>query len=168
MRRYCAFCRSGSEETVAADIRRVCPEETPVTIVPHRIISERREGKWCEARKQVYPGYIFIFSEDPLPVHLFGGISNFYKMLRYSDGSCELFGRDAEIADWLYEYDGLLQISDVAFVGKNIRIVSGPLRDVAGVIESIDRRKRRVSVKIEFAGSPMNIVMGINELEVQD
>jgi transcriptional antiterminator NusG len=170
---YCIFCRSGSENSiadkVATTITRTSDEPAEFKlIVPMRTITERRDGKWREVKHAIFPGYIFLYSENPFSNRIFSSITNYYRMLTNPDGSHELNGSDAEVAGWFYRNDGVIEVSNVAMVGKSIRVISGPLADVVGTIESIDRRKRRVSVRTDFAGKSGLITMGINIIEIAE
>ena len=165
---YCVFCRSGSEMKVSRYMKKLAGMDGFKLIVPCKVLSERRGGQWREIRKALFPGYIFMYNDTEIDRRAFSLITNFYKMLKYGDGTCELAGIDAEIAQWLYDHDGDIVISDVEFTGKSVRIISGPLKDVAGVIERVDRRKRRVYVRTEFAGHTTLMTMGINDLEMMD
>ena len=45
--------------------------------------------------------------------------------------------------------------------GKQIRILSGPLRNLEGQIKKVDLHKRTAAVELEFMGRKMVVYLGI-------
>lgn len=65
-------------------------------------------------------------------------------------GNWCLCGHDLRFAEWIFQYDGIMGLSQVYTVGDRVHIHSGPLKDYGGSILKIDKRSRNGLVEIKF------------------
>lgn len=143
--------------------------------VPMRRMKKKYEGRWREVREKLFPGYVFLISEQPqLLYDELKQIPALTKLL----GSCEeyftpLSEKDAEFLMKLQSIQNIkdeekdigaatVDLSKVA-VGENqrIKIISGPLKNLEGQIKKINLHKRIAVVEAEFMGNKSLVHLGI-------
>lgn len=166
MKAYCLFCKTGSEDTVVEHIKSI--DSTIKTIVPVRILLERRMGIWEKSERLLFPGYVFVYLEDHDEGEvLFEGIKTLtrvYKVLEYQKDCVELMGSDYEYASWIYKHDGKIEPSKIRLEGKTVKPVDGPLADNIGEIVKLDRHKRRVWVELDFIDKKHRFSLSVIEI----
>ena len=150
MKTYCAFCKTGSENIARQLIDRV--NRNVKTIVPVRVLQEKRKGVWIQREYALLPGYVFIYLEDDACTELMTKFLEVYRVLQYGLGFRELAGMDFEYAMWIYRHQGVITTSKVLAEGKEVKVIEGPLLDALGTIIKLDKHKRKVWVEFDFDG----------------
>ena len=142
----CAYC-SMARERAALESLSSC--EGVVALVPIKIKKEKRQGQWQVVKKHLLPGYMFLYgsSEDQL---LDAARKARIRILRYTDETWELQGKDLEFALWIYENNGVAELSKVVRCGDTIKITEGPLADLQGCVTHIDLRRQLMKVKLDI------------------
>ena len=85
---------------------------------------------------------------------------NVIRILSTDNGVWQLQGEDKRFAQWLFQYDGLLGFSQAYKEGDQIRIISGPLKDMEGRIKRIDKRGMSGQVVLSFSGREIPVWLG--------
>ena len=148
---YCMLCRTGAEKSVANNITKRYPGW--IAIAPVKIQQVKRQGQWVNDEVILLPGYIFLYSDDDLPINLRSHVNHLYRALEYGKGLRRLTGTDAEYAAWIYRHQGAIGSSKViAEEGQAIQVIDGPLLDCQGTIIKLDKHKRRAMVEFSFDG----------------
>jgi transcription antitermination factor NusG len=151
----CVFCATGREDDIAADIGRRYPgiETLPVAQMKHRSVNGRR----FRERQIMLPGYIFIRTkEDTLPLFLCR-THGVLKILCEDEHKWELSGANQRFSVWVFENRGLLDVSKLFRQGQTIIISDGPLREMRGNIERIDKRNRNCLIRLCFNESVFRV-----------
>lgn len=99
------------------------------------------------------PGYIFACSTTQLDIRRVCDLPHIQKVLRYPDGSAALYGRDRVFASWLMEHNGIVGVSSAIMEGDRVKVISGPLKDLEGMIVKVDKRKQIAKVAFTTCGS---------------
>jgi transcription termination/antitermination protein NusG len=159
---YCVMCQTGAEHTVCERITQCAPDVT--ALVPVRVIEEKRNKRWQAFEKTLIPGYVFCYSNDPLPDDLVRSVRNIYKVLAYERGLRALHYEDRDYALWLYRHQGRIEPSTVLEEGQTITVIDGPLKDMTGKIVRLDKRKRKVWVAFNFDGEPRRVSLSAHVL----
>ena len=159
----CVFCITGKEREVAERIQRVCPEIRATAVMQEKYKSV--DGKKSRIQAVLLPGYVFFEAPDDA-----GAVIRFPKMdiirvLRGNDIDWQLAGGDLEFARWVFGYQGVLGFSTAYREGARIRIVSGPLKDMEGMITRIDRRGRSGQVTVKFNGRDVKLWLGFDLID---
>jgi transcription termination/antitermination protein NusG len=142
--------------------------ENLTPFLPKKILKIKKSGVQKDQVKPLYPGYIFIFGywdlseakvmlKTPGAVKFIGGI-NAPGILTKEEK--ELIAKITK--------NGVAEYSKVIKIGSKIKIVSGQLKELEGVIESVDRRKQKAVVKLPLLNSIVKVTLGfeyINENE---
>ena len=141
---------------------------------PVRHVKKKFHGEWKDKREKLLPGYVFISSEDA---------EEMYFALKRIPMLTKLLGRDigfftaltGQEAEWL---EALVSVGqDGTIIGEvplsqievnendEVRILSGPLRDMEGRVKRINLHKRFAEVEVEFMGRMIILHLGIEMIE---
>lgn len=154
---YCLYCQNKNEELLAEKIGRAYGVET---IFPLREKLIWLNGESTTNYIPLTPGYIFLYSSQPVSSDKLEFIKRYDTILEYGDGTSELSGGDKTYADWIYRYRGLMKASDAVrnTTMKKLDFVNGPLREVPS-ISSVDARKRLAFFRWPFMGKPRRLAL---------
>ena len=61
--------------------------------------------------------------------------------------------------------DGIAEFSKVIKENTKIKIISGPLKELEGVIQSVDRRKQKAIVNLPLLNSIVKVTLGFEYIE---
>lgn len=136
---------------------------------PVRRLKKKFHGAWHEVTEKLFPGYVFITSEQPQLL---------YEELKQIPALTKMLGRCGKFFAPLSEKDvrimeklrnGMndsrnmeVEISRIAVEeGKQIRILSGPLVNLEGQIRKVNLHKRIAVVEVEFMGNKSLVHLGV-------
>ena len=161
----CIYCMTGKEDTAAKNIENSCPgiRATPVRQVKRRTVC----GDTSLAVQIAFPGYVFV-EVDPAQeffFHLPKG--NWMTLLSMPSSGWKLFGDDERFARWLFSMDGLITLSEAYLEGDRVKIVSGPLKDLEGCIQRIDKRNRNGQIRLTLRNRAIQVWLGFEFVEKQ-
>lgn len=146
---------------------------------PTRHMRKKFHGIWKDIHEKLLPGYVFITTDDirklymelqkiPLLTKLLGKEDEYFAQLKDRDAEWleRLMGQngsrtDGEEGEW-HEVS-LSQVS--VEEGSGVRVVSGPLKDMDGMIKKINLHKRMAEVEVEFMNRRTVIYLGIELLK---
>ena len=143
----CVFCYSTREKTVARALEEQFPEVKATTA--SQIKHKSEQGRKYTVEHILLPGYVFFRSQAELPANPFH-MHNIIRLLKNSEGSWQLMGRDEQFARFVFEYDGVIGLSQARKAGDKVKILSGPLKELEGYIIKVDRRARNGQVEFRF------------------
>ena len=154
----CLFCVTGREEMVAERIRLNCTGIHAVTMRKMKYRTSR--GIKSSEESLLLPGYVFFRADaNANPICDLPKI-DVIRILTTGVGEWRLCGGDRRFAEWLFQYDGLLDFSKAYCEGERIRIIAGPLKDMEGKIVRIDKRGRSGQIIVDFHDRPIAIWLG--------
>ena len=147
---------TGKELTYLAHVRNLTRtlQISPIKLLlPQREITERRLGKEHRVIKPLFPGYIFWECEDIETAErdLLRKTPGFVRYLKdpHSGKLIPLSSTDREILGKFTSQGDIIRRSLVDFDRNNrIVVLEGPLTGAEGLITKVDRRKRRVRVRV--------------------
>jgi transcription termination/antitermination protein NusG len=137
-------------------------------IWPRRSLRIRRAGAWHESLAPIFSGYVFL-QADRVDPDLFGTLKRapgFVRFLLSNDNIVPLEKKDQELLSHFLSFGEVVEKS-VAFFDENrrIRVVSGPLKNLEGMIVPVDRRKGRAKVRLEMYDNSFEVDFGFEALE---
>ena len=151
MHAYCLFCETKRAEEIAAIIQKD---------TGHRCLSPQIvQRKWVkgmpqEVRHRWLPGYIFIYTDEPVePVFRYPGV---LRCLGYD----ELSGDDLKVAEAIYRCDGVMGIVRLAEVGDRCKVDDPAWEGLTGTVVKLDRGRKRCCIAFEFDGVMRNVWLG--------
>lgn len=152
---YVLHVASGMELTVKERLEREGYSSNDV-IVPTEERLERCRGEWIKRNRLLMPGYVFVYVDL--------SIQNYYK-IRKVPGVLRFLGSDKPSAlseaermqlFWLYGEGGVFKPSVIRDCPQGrIEIIDGPLVGHEEAIVKLDRHRRKVKVRMPFAGESL-------------
>jgi transcription termination/antitermination protein NusG len=136
-------------------------------LVPKRKMRERKNGKWDYKIRTLFPGYVLLNGSLGVDEYYeMKGTPGIIKLLTDKDGPLEIREDEINVIGRLIVDNDTIGISNAFVENGNVIITDGPLLGMDGIIESIDKRKGRVKVRINFIGEQRLIELSINMLQL--
>ncbi len=167
MNYYVIQVKARREEKYLARARELA-DGGPEFFWPRRELRIRKRGAWRETVAPVFPGYVFLASPDlPVPLYrLLRSIPDFTRFLADNANVTPLSGRDLDLLRHFLHHGEIVKKSLVAFeADQRIRILEGPLKGLEGMIVKVDKRKKRIKVKLELYTDSFSIDFGFESVE---
>jgi transcriptional antiterminator NusG len=168
MQYYTIHVLTGSEDDF---IRRLLPVLGQDRIIlPKKLMQIRRKGVMIKEIQPLFPGYLFLQSEDILgEMDVYWAIrrtDGFIRFLRESAAPSPLSERDLGLIRKFISFGKYADTSKVTF-DENDRIVvlEGPLTGLEGHIVKVDRRKGRAKVLLDLYDAAFPIDLGFEVVE---
>ena len=166
---YCVSCDAGSEGVLRNDLLRQLPNTGVLFPVVDR--EELKSGIWAVKTRPLIPGYVFIYSEEPIEPHAFYRCERVTHLLGYLEQTHRehaLSGSDLDFARWVLSHDGHIGVSRAMLVGDKTTIIDGPLKRYEGEILKIDRRRRSALVAVSVGEMTKNIWLSFHWITLKD
>lgn len=161
----CLFCWTGKEENVILQMRSRFPGVE--AIAPLKLRHRRTDGTLVEERVRLFPGYIFFRNVDPDAVLELRRFDDVLRLLVYPDDDWRLRGADLQLAEMLFEANGVVGFSVAYFdKGDRIHITEGFLKTYEGAITRVNRRARTAEVRVDFQGKTITMWLGFETMEM--
>lgn len=161
------------KETEVCITKRISSELYSSCFHPVRHVKKKFHGEWKDKLEKLLPGYVFINSEKAEELYL--ALKRIPMLTRLLGREMECFtaltDRETEWLEMLVPAGqddniiGEIPLSQIQ-LGENdeIRILSGPLQDMAGMVKRINLHKRIAEVEVEFMGRMIILHLGIEML----
>lgn len=134
--------------------------------VPRKVVNMKRQGEWFLAKKALFPGYLFVDTDDAEELNLkVRKIEGFNKLLTTDKKLFPLYDNDAVFAEKLYNREGIFDISEGYIEGDSVKVTAGPLCGLEGLIKKIDRHKRLAYLEFNMFGQVINTYVGLEITE---
>ena len=135
-----------------------------------RIVQKKYEGKWHEVIERLFPGYIFIETQNPKIIHtMLNEVEGYSKVVGFRDKDIIHYIPLSEIEEDYIKglagknEDHTISLSEVEVLeGKKIRVISGALLGQEGIVKKVDLHKRIAEVEITFLNQPIIIHYGLD------
>ena len=148
MHAYCLFCltqRCG----VIAKLMEIRGADRAFS--PQIVRNQRKQGVNRAARYDLLPGYVFVYSGEPLTDYrLFYGMDGVIRRVGSREEGYELTGPDLDFAMRLLEKDGLVGSMKACRTGDEVVLEDPLFNGCQGRVTRIDRRKARARVDFVF------------------
>ena len=122
----------------------------------------RENGAWIKKEKVLFPGYLFFVTEDPQGLYqALRSIPKFTKLLGDNEGPIPLYEEETEFLKKHINQDKVFEISVGEYVGRELVITEGPLKDLTGKVTYVDRHSRQAVLEVEFFGRTVKMKVGL-------
>ena len=152
---YCVFCRTGAEARLGNEIEERFERVRALVAVQEK--HRTKQGTYEIERRVFLPGYLFLYTEEPLDLEHIRRMEDVYRVLGDADGMIELRGSDRAFARWLWENQGIIGISKLRIADGKLKIVSGPMQYFVESIVKLDKHTKNALVRMNFAGKTNEI-----------
>lgn len=160
---YCIFCNTVKRDLLAVAIHQ---KFGYIAFSPEIVQRKWIKGHCFEERKPYLPGYVFIYSEEPIT--RFREIWQMEGMLRFlgeRDEGYRLMGDDRKFADMLYAKGGVIGIMKAYKEGDRVKLAKDMLGGFEGEIVKLDRRKGRAQIQYNFDNNSYKVWVGYEMIE---
>jgi transcriptional antiterminator NusG len=135
---------------------------------PRRNLRIRRKGKWINELSPIFPGYLFLETAviTPATYNTCKNIPGFIRFLKDNYHITPLSGRDKEIVMHFLKLGEVVGSSLATFdENQKVRIISGPLKGLEGRIIKVNKRKKRIKLKLELYENSFYIDFSFESIE---
>ncbi len=162
---WCAVhVRDGDEIRTESFVKALLPRELDARCI-HLTRRRRKKygGQWQTVQEKLFPGYVFIATDQPEAVHRELKKTSQTRLL-FSDDSCVaiLEAQEAALIEALSDENGEIGISRVKVSDNgNIEFLSGPLLQVENMVRKVNLHQRVAEVETKFMGERQMLYLGI-------
>lgn len=149
---YAAFVKTGEEDNVKTRLEYKLGDRLHF-FFPKRRLRERKDGKWNEVVRPLFPGYLLVNGD--IGTDEYYGFKNTPGLWKLLESSGELLPIPLNEINFFIRLinDGeVIGPSKLVKEGERVKVVEGPLMDMEGFITKVDQRKGRVKVRMTFLG----------------
>lgn len=158
MHAYCLFCETQRCGQIATIIEKDFGFQC---IFPQIVQRKWIKGKLTEEMHDWLPGYLFLYTEQPIPV--MPRITGIIRCL----GNGELKGRDFEFARKLQLGKGIMGNVSLIQEGSRCRIKDVAWEELQGEVIKMDRERRRCCIQFVFDNSVRKIWVGYEIVDIK-
>ena len=159
----CLFCLTGYEDEL---VKRIEADQLGKALFPKKVKRLKQQGSWEEIVQPLFPGYVFIYSDEPYPMSVFFRYEQVIRVLKYADdGSGYLKAGDLRFAAWIWRQNGRLEALKALRVGDRVEIVDGAFRNMNGRVLKMDKRKQAAKIELDVIGGIKQVWMSFVYLE---
>jgi transcriptional antiterminator NusG len=160
--------RARQEKKYLARARELESENEVRFFWPRRELRIRKAGEWRDIVSSIFPGYLFLETDEvtPLLQKFLKTVPNFIRFLKSNQNISPLSGRDLDLIRHFILSEEIVKKSLVFFTPEQrVRVISGPLKGLEGMIVKVDKRKKRIKVKLALYEDSFSIDFGYESLE---
>ena len=164
---YVMQIRTGTEESIKIQCERTVPDSIlERCFIPYYEERRRRQGGWTTIKRILFPGYVFVITED---------VEELYQQLKHVLGLTKILGSgrvivplsddEVNFMERLGGEDHLVRLSEGIIEGGQVKIYEGPLQGMEGLVKRIDRHKRKAWLEIRMFGKMQMVQVGLEIVE---
>lgn len=129
--------------------------------IPKYIMKVRYRKQWHDAEKVLFPGYIFIDTDEIEKVQkALREVPMFTRALSNADKVAPITVQEQEFLQNMMNEKDIVDISEGFIIGDRVCVTQGALRNYTGSITKVDRHKRIAHLNIDLFGRPTPIQVG--------
>lgn len=162
---YAVFVRTGEEEKVKERLNYRFNDRLRI-LVPKRKIKERKNGAWTYVIKTLFPGYVLVYGKIAIEEYYqFKNVPGLLKLLRSGYEPLIIDPYEMAIINKLICNSDTVGFSNILMENGKIVVADGPLVSLEGRIISINHRKGRAKVSLDFMGEQRTVELGVSVLQ---
>ncbi|MDD5067969.1 MAG: antiterminator LoaP [bacterium] len=128
------------------------------TLLPLRKLCIKRKGQFYWELKPLFPGYLFINKElEALDIKKIIRLNHVIKILRNVKNPAMVPEKDMHLILSMMDENTQIPESSVFFLDDRVKIAAGPLKNLEGLITAVDKRKKRITVRLPFFNTHKNV-----------
>lgn len=159
------FVVTGEEEKAKERVKYRLQDGFTV-VVPKRKLRVRKGGIWRVETKVLFPGYVLINGEITTDIYYrLKNIPNVLKLLKTGNSVAKIDRCEMAVLSKLICNSEDIGFSNVLLENGRVQVVDGPLFSLEGNIVSIDHRKERARIRLNFLGEERTVDLGISILK---
>ncbi len=129
-----------------------------LTLLPLRKLCIKRKGKFFWDLKSLFPGYFFINKQlKETDIKMIIQLNGVIKILKNMKSPTKVPENEMKLILNMMDKDEHIPESRIFFKNDRVIVKAGPLMNMEGFIISVDRRKKRITVRLPFFNTYKNI-----------
>jgi transcriptional antiterminator NusG len=168
MKYYVVQVETGNEHKFVRIASQRVSEDTRRVVWPRRRLNIRRGGRTREELASIFPGYVFIESEELSAQDYWAirRVPGFFRFLKSNHNVQPLTEQDQRLLVHFLSFGEVVDKSKVVF-GENqrIEVLEGPLKGLEGRIVKVDKRKGRAKVKLDMYDESFLVDFGFESMQ---
>ncbi|WP_105979326.1 antiterminator LoaP [Bacillus paralicheniformis] len=173
MKWYAICVEVGQESMLEKELSKRFSSSEVKVFVPKKVVPEKKNGVFSDKVKVLLPGYVLI--QTKIIAEIYYCILEFPRVYYWVkcgqkkiDQSVSPYSEipDDELSgihDLLGHHE-VVDYSEILVEGKEVKVISGPLKGKEAIIKKIDKRKRRAKILIYFFDKMILLDVGIRLL----
>ena len=164
---YVIQVRTGLEESIRIQCEKLIDRHAMERcFIPYCEKMKCYYGKWHKEKQILFPGYLFVVSQDVEALFLeLNRIIGLTKLLGTGNMIVPLTSEEESVLKQISNDDQIVTMSKGLIVNNQVIILEGPLKGREGYICKIDRHKRRARLELLMFGRKQNVELGLEILE---
>jgi len=164
---YVIQVKSGDEEKTLKQCRKIISDDILIEgFIPRYEEMKRYQGKWHKQQSILFPGYIFLVSDDVASLyHRLEKVTSLTKILGTGDEIVPLNEREIELIQRFGKKERVVTMSKGIMVNDKVIVTEGPMVGNEGLIRKIDRHKRKVYLEVPMFGRMVEMQVGLEIVE---
>ncbi len=135
-------------------------------VVPKRKLRIRKGGIWRVETTVLFPGYVMINGEITTDIYYrLKNIPDVLRLLKTGSSVAPIDRREMSVLSKLICNNEEIGFSNVLMENGIVQVIDGPLFSLEGIILSIDHRKERARIRLNFLGEERTVDLGISILK---
>lgn len=139
-------------------------------ILPKRRLSWRKNGVLLEVIKPLFIGYLFVSANDKRVLELDHWMRNYNVdiwFVKMDKSIIPLVREEQHLIKRLMSNGDIIEKSELIKAGDKVKIISGPLVGLEGIVEKHPNRNRRITIKVIINGEEKRVELEGVFLETQ-
>ena len=165
---YALYTSGGTEEKAKSILEQQLP--TFEFLIFKRRLKERKNGQWHIVDRKMFPGYVLMkgmMTEEAW--YDLKATDAKFQILKVEGEYQTLSNQEVKMLELLdQDASGLVDRSSLYIDGEKVIVTEGPLKGQEAMIVSVNKRKGRAKVKIDFCGNIRIVELGVELIEKSD
>lgn len=164
---YALFVETGKEDLTRKWLKFYFHDSELHVFIPRRKVPEKRNGTITHITKLLFPGYVLVYTD--LNIRIRNIINSIPTVIRIIGNGNEYSSINENEISYLLKLTNsseIIDYSQVYYQDKKVKILSGPLCGMEGIVKKIDKHKKRAKVIIRFMESEKYVDLGIEILSL--
>ncbi len=164
---YVLWVETGKEHKVRGMLDVMLPADAFERIViPEKKIQKKIKGQWQEIQRVLFPGYLFVVAEDITDfAKALKAVPEFTQMLKADDAIAAIYPEEEAALKRLVDADEIVEMSQGIIEHDEVKILSGPLKGMEGIVKRINRHKRTAVIELGLFDRVLQVEVGLEITE---
>lgn len=163
---FTAFVKTGEEDNVKERLLFRFTGSNVKFLVPKRRLRERKNGTWEYKIRTLFPGYVLINGAIGVDeYYTMKDVPGLIKVLKDKSGLLQIEQPEISVISRLICNNEIIGSSSIYMQGSRVVVIDGPLLGLDGLIDSIDKRKGRVKIRLNFIGETRLVDLSVSMVQ---
>jgi transcription antitermination factor NusG len=164
---YVIYAHASNEQRICDELNGMLGKELyEHCFVPLCERHYRKDGNETVVKEPLFPGYLFIITDniDEVAASLWK-VSKFKRLLRSGDSFVPLWEEEVSNLKAITDKDYNVSFSKGILEGDSVTVTEGPMQGFEGLIRKIDRHKRAAFIELPFLGESTRVRIPLEIVE---